>query len=119
MAYLPLIFLGQWRSKWKRKYAKNVVSKKILKNLEKVIVHYEKKYYYRNKCKECERKENNEYNRRKYNNGGKELYKKYHDEHREYYREYNKQYYKKNKELFNAKDNLKKSCKLNFNKKEA
>ena len=92
---------------------------KDIKEFRKSYSSLRKKYYCRNKCKECERKENNEYNRRKYNNGGKEIDKKYHDEHRDFYREYNKQDYKKNKELLKAKDNLKKSCKLNFNKKEA
>lgn len=61
------------------------------------------KYYYRNKCRECERKQNNEYNREKYNNGGKEIDKKYHDEHKEFYREYNKKYYQEHKEKINKK----------------
>ena len=85
------------------KVCKKCGIEKHIEEFRKSYSSLRKKYYYRNKCKECERKENNEYNRKKYNNGGKELYKKYHDEHREYYREYNKQYYKKNKELFNEK----------------
>lgn len=66
------------------------------------------KYYYRNKCRECERKQNNEYNREKYNNGGKEIDKKYHDEHKEFYREYNKKYYQAHKEKINKKRKEKK-----------
>ena len=66
------------------------------------------KYYYRNKCRECERKQNNEYNREKYNNGGKEINKKYHDEHKEFYREYNKKYYQAHKEEINEKRKEKK-----------
>lgn len=85
--------------------------KKCIKcGIEKEIIEYRKsysslrkKYYYRNKCKECERKQNNEYNRKKYNNGGKELDKKYHDEHREFYREYNKKYYQEHREEINKK----------------
>ena len=66
------------------------------------------KYYYRNKCRECERKQNNEYNREKYNSGGKEINKKYHDEHKEFYREYNKKYYQTHKEKINKKRKEKK-----------
>lgn len=66
------------------------------------------KYYYRNKCRECERKQNNEYNREKYNSGGKEIDKKYHDEHKEFYREYNKKYYQAHKEKINKKRKEKK-----------
>lgn len=66
------------------------------------------KYYCRNKCKECERKQNNEYNRKKYNNGGKEIDKKYHDEHRSYYREYSKRYYQEHKKEINRKRQIRK-----------
>lgn len=78
----------------------------IEKNIEEFRKSYSSirnKYYYRNKCRECERKQNNEYNRIKYKNGGKEINKKYHDEHREYYREYNKKYYQKHKKEINEK----------------
>ena len=76
---------------------------KDIKEFRKSYSSLRKKYYYRSKCKECERKENNEYNRKKYNNGGKEIDKKYHDEHRDFYREYNKEYYQKHKEEINKK----------------
>ena len=78
----------------------------IEKNIEEFRKSYNslrEKYYYRSECRECERKQNREYNRRKYNNGGKKLDKKYHDEHREFYREYNKKYYQKHKKEINEK----------------
>ena len=78
----------------------------IEKNIEEFRKSYSslrKKYYYRSECRECERKQNREYNRRKYNNTGKELDKKYHDEHREFYREYNKKYYQEHKKEINEK----------------
>lgn len=90
---------------------------KICKNcsIEKEIIEFRKsyssargKYYCRNKCRECERKQNNEYNRKKYNNGGKEIDKKYHDEHRIYYREYNKKYYQEHKKEINSKRQIRK-----------
>lgn len=84
-------------------------------DLEKPIEKFRKwysslrnKYYYRNKCRECERKQNNEYNREKYNSGGKEIDKKYYDEHKEFYREYNKKYYQAHKEKINKKRKEKK-----------
>ena len=85
------------------KKCKKCSIEKDIKEFRKSYSSLRKKYYCRNKCKEWERKEKNEYNRKKYNNGGKEIDKKYHDEHRDFYREYNKEYYQKHKEEINKK----------------
>ena len=85
------------------KICKNCGIEKNIEEFRKSYNSLREKYYYRSECRECERKQNREYNRRKYNNGGKELDKKYHDEHREFYREYNKKYYQKHKKEINEK----------------
>ena len=85
------------------KICKSCGIEKNIKEFRKSYSSLRNKYYCRNKCRECERKQNNEYNRIKYKNGGKEINKKYHDEHREYYREYNKKYYQKHKKEINEK----------------
>lgn len=85
------------------KICKNCGIEKNIEEFRKSYNSLREKYYYRSECRECERKQNREYNRRKYNNGGKELDKKYHDEHREFYREYNKKYYQEHKKEINEK----------------
>lgn len=87
----------------KTKICKNCGIEKDIEEFRKSYSSLRKKYYYRNKCKKCERQQNNEYNKKRYNNGGKELDKKYHDEHRDFYREYNRNYYQKHKEEINKK----------------
>ena len=51
----------------KTKICKKCCIEKDIKEFRKSYSSLRKKYYYRNKCKECERKENNEYNRRRSN----------------------------------------------------
>lgn len=87
----------------KTKICKNCGIEKNVEEFRKSYSSLRNKCYCRNKCRERERKQNNEYNRIKYKNGGKEINKKYHDEHREYYREYNKKYYQKHKKEINEK----------------